>query len=152
MAWSLKKTVNSQKRLPGIRDTGSQNFPVSRIPGSWDSPVSGSHKFPVSGTPKSRFWTVHCFFQTSGHFLHPSKQQSIKKQCGSNIYYTRTFGSYFQNFPNFIISLVTPGVHMYITPWKFAKNENGSRMSLIGPGGAVWWKKPDFKNLMLLSL
>ena len=103
---------------------GSRFLLVSGIPGSFDSRCPGyqdvgtpqcpghrwSHKFPVSGTPGSRFLTVHCFFQTSGHFFHPLKQQSIKKQCGSNIYYTRTFGSYFQNFPNFIISLVTPGV------------------------------------------
>ena len=34
----------------------------------------------------------------------------------------------------------TLGSHVktWITQWKFAKNENGSRISLIGPGGVVW--------------
>jgi len=26
---------------------------------------------------------------------------------------------------------------MYITPRKFAKNDNGSRTSIVGPGGVV---------------
>ena len=34
---------------------------------------------------------------------------------------------------------------MYITPRKFAKNDDGSRTSLVGPGGVVWWKKQTSK-------
>ena len=33
-----------------------------------------------------------------------------------------------------------------------AKNQNGPRTSLMGPGGDVWGKKPTTKNLMRLSL
>jgi len=37
----------------------------------------------------------------------------------------------------------TPGslFKMYITPRKFAKNYNGSRTSVVGPRGVVWWEK-----------
>ena len=121
---NFRRVMYILKRLPGVPDTREFWLPVSRIPGSFDSLCPGyrevgtprcpghrgSGKSPVSGTPGVVFLTVHCFFQTSGHFLHPLKQQSIKKQCGSNIYFTRTFGSCFQNFPDFIISLVTTGV------------------------------------------
>ena len=56
----------------------------------------GAHRtrFPNVQSPDDEqvmlviFAVVHCFFQTSGHFLHPLKQQSIKKQCGYNIYYS----------------------------------------------------------------
>ena len=42
------------------------------------------------------------------------------------------------NFCDFLVHR-TPGslFKMYITPQKFAKNENGSRTSLVGPGGVV---------------
>ena len=44
MAWSLKKTVNSQKTTP--RCPGHQEFVTPQVSGT-----PGSNKFPVSGTP-----------------------------------------------------------------------------------------------------
>ena len=48
----------------------------------------------------------------------------------------------------------TPGSHfkMLITQPRSKKNQNGPRTSLMGPGGAVWGKKPSTKNLVRLSL
>ena len=141
-----------ESQCPGIQDNGESFFAGVQdtrelwLPGVLDTGgVANSH---CPGHHGVVFWMFTVFFQTSGHFLQPLKQQSIKKQFGSYIYYSRTFGSCFKNFPNFIISVVTPGrgvllkcTGTYITHWKFAKNENGSRRSFIGPGGAVWWKK-----------
>ena len=120
---------------PGVPDTGEFWLPVSRIPGSFDSWCPGywgvltpgvpdTGKLGLPGVPDTRgvanprcpghresfFWLFTVFFKLQVIFLHPLKQQSIKKQCGSYIYYTRPFGWCFQNFPNFIISLMTPGV------------------------------------------
>ena len=48
----------------------------------------------------------------------------------------------------------TPGSHfkMLITQPRSKKNRNSPRTSLMGPGGAVWGKKPRTKNLVRLSL
>jgi hypothetical protein len=55
-----------------------------------------------------------------------------------------------------LISLVllTPVKHRnnWITRQLFENCRNHSRACLLEPGGAVWWKKPDVKNLVTLSL
>ena len=47
-----------------------------------------------------------------------------------------------------------PGSHfkMLITQPRSKRNQNGPRTTLMGPGGAVWEKKPSTKNLVRLSL
>ena len=157
---------------------GSRNSPVSGTPGSHFLLVSGilgsfdsrcpgyrgvltprcprhrgSRKSPVSGTPGVVSLTVHCFFLTSGHFLHPLKQQSIKKQCGSTISYTNAFGSFLNKFLTslFLLRLpVSQTPESRFKTWIAAQNvfkiPNGVRICLIGIGGAVWRKKTRAKN------
>jgi len=52
--------------------------------------------------------------------------------------------------PGSLDSLVnrTPGIHfrMLLTQPRSWKNQNGPRKSLMGPGGAVWVKKTDYKK------
>ena len=50
--------------------------------------------------------------------------------------------------------LGTPGSHfkMLTNRPRSKTNRNGPRTSLMGPGGAVWGKKPSTKKLVRLSL
>ena len=36
-------------------------------------------------------------------------------------------------------------IKTWITPWKVAKNKNGSTEPLLAPGGVLWWKKTTSK-------
>jgi len=126
-AWRFKETKNDS---PVHRTPGSLDSPVPRTLGSLDSPVLRTIldfqrvRFcdsPVQRTPGSLDSPVH---RTPGSLDSPVH---------------RTPGS--------LDSLVhrTPGSHfkMLITQPRSKENQNGPRTSLMGPGGAVWGKKPS---------
>ena len=76
--------------VPGSRKTWpAENPEQSQVPGSQNSPVSyapGSRDSPGSYVPGIRF----LFFWTFKPMLHPLKQHSFKKLINFSIYYTNT--------------------------------------------------------------
>ena len=96
---------------PVSQTPADHDYPVFQIPGSCNSPVSQIPRSCNSRCPAHRgvdLLLFRLFSQTSSQlYLLTLKQQSIKKQCESIIYYTRTFGSCFKNSLFLIASLVS---------------------------------------------
>ena len=148
--------------------------PVSYVLGSCNSPVSytpGSHKFDplkIQNCPMYRgVATPHCpklrgvillFVWTFKPMLLHLKRHSFKKLSNISIYFTNTVQTCLKIFP---YSRFLGWLNGVLSTWesfwntynpKSKKNQNGPRISLMGPGGANWGKKPTTRNLVRLSL
>ena len=164
--WRFKETKNDSlvERPPG-----SHNSPVLRTildfqrVTLWDSPVL---RTPGVSTPRHLgHWGVSTpwYIGHRGVLTHKvlkSLDSSVLRTPGSlDSPVARTSGSFDSpvlRTPGSLDSPVhrTPGSHfkMLITQPRSKKNRNAPRTSLMGPGGAVWGKKPSTKNLVRMSL
>ena len=98
-----KKNDSPVSGTPGSRNSpksgtpGSHFLLVSGILGSFDSRCPRYRGVLTPGVPDTRDLGLPgvpdtgVVINSQGHSLQPLKQQSIKKQCGSNIYNTRPF-------------------------------------------------------------
>jgi len=108
------------------------------------------------------FWLLTGFLNFNKAIAR-SFEAAINKKNRMNVIVTIQIllGSYFKHFPNLIFSDHLPSVpdaeesfshKTWITSWHCYRIPNGFRKCLIGPGGAVWWRKVLQTNLVLQSL
>jgi len=133
----IQGVCSGDSRIPSVRDTG-------------DSQILGVREFLTPRCPGNRgvlFWLLSVIFklQTIATAFESNNLSKIIVHLLFTIQILLVI--VFKIFLTLLILLWLPvswapgrRFKTWIPPWKFAKNENGSRKSLIGPRRVVWWK------------
>ena len=140
----IRGDIRGSNLTTGISDTGGKLPPVSTTPAANLPPVSTT---PVANNGNNI------------RLLTPESEVEGKNVYMCNLYYPKVSQQNYKKFSDWRFFHLPPvsttpvvNLDLRISPRIFEKIWNGPNGILWGWGETDWWKKPEAKNLVTLSL